>query len=114
MHNVFYSGEELFNTEFEMGSTPWEARQMHDKWSPEKYVDNWETPELIIAGGNDFRLPVTESLGVFNTLQRRGVPSRLVYFDQENHWVVEPKNSLKWHKEVLAWLLKYSSPPKEE
>lgn len=96
-----------------MNGTPWQAREMYDKWSPEKFTEKWDTPQLTIAGGRDFRLPTTEGLGVFNTLQRRGVPSRLIYFEYENHWVLEPKNSLKWHKEVLGWLLKYSSAKEE-
>jgi dipeptidyl aminopeptidase/acylaminoacyl peptidase len=111
---VWYSTDELYFPEFEFNGPPWQARELYDKWNPEKFTDKWETPQLTIAGGKDFRLPVTEGLAAFNTLQRRGVPSRFVYFDQENHWVLEPKNSLKWHQEVLGWLLKYSAPQEKK
>jgi dipeptidyl aminopeptidase/acylaminoacyl peptidase len=106
--STFYSTEELYFPVFEFGGVPWEKREEYEKWSPEKFTQNWETPQLTIAGGKDYRLPESEGISVFNTLQRRGVPSRLVYFPNENHWVLEPKNSLKWHGEVLGWLLKYS------
>ena len=108
--STFYSTEELYFPEFEFGGPPWLARDEYEKWSPEKHTQHWETPQLTIAGGKDFRLPESEGISVFNALQRRGVPSRLVYFPDENHWVREPKNSLKWHQEVLGWLLKYSAP----
>ncbi|UZJ50735.1 hypothetical protein CBS101457_000055 [Exobasidium rhododendri] len=112
--STFYSTEELYFPYFEFGGLPWEKRHEYEKWSPEKFTQNWETPQLTIAGGRDYRLPESEGISVFNTLQRRGVPSRLVYFPDENHWVLEPKNSLKWHEEVLGWLLKYSSPRSDD
>jgi dipeptidyl aminopeptidase/acylaminoacyl peptidase len=112
--STFYSTEELYFPTFEFGGVPWEAREEYEKWSPERFTQNWNTPQLTIAGGHDYRLPESEGISVFNTLQRRGVDSRLVVFPSENHWVLDPKNSLKWHKEVLGWLLKYSASQKEE
>jgi len=106
--NTFYSTDELYFPEFEFGGTPWGEKAEYSKWSPSTFVSNWETPQLIIHGGKDFRLTESEGLSAFNTLQRRGVPSKLVYFPDENHWVLDPENSLVWHEEVLGWMMKYS------
>lgn len=91
--------------EWEFG-IPWENsdKQCYDKWDPSQFVANWKTPTLVIQGGKDYRVPETESLGAFTALQRLGVPSRLMYFPDENHWVLRPMNSLKWHKNVFNWL----------
>jgi dipeptidyl aminopeptidase/acylaminoacyl peptidase len=59
---------------------------------------------LVIHGGQDFRVAVTQGLATFNALQRRGIPSKLLYFPDENHWVLKPQNSIQWHETVLAWL----------
>jgi dipeptidyl aminopeptidase/acylaminoacyl peptidase len=63
---------------------------------------------LIIHSEKDFRIPVTQGLGAFTALQQRGIPSRLLVFPDENHWVLKPKNSLQWHKEVLGWLAQWT------
>lgn len=76
-----------------------EDRLGFEKYSPSNFVQNWSTPTLVIHGGNDFRLTLGESLSTFQALQRKGVPSRLLYFPDENHWVLKPANSLRWHKE---------------
>ena len=59
---------------------------------------------LVVHGALDFRVPETQGIGTFTALQRRGIPSRLLYFPDENHWVLKPSNSIRWHQEVLAWL----------
>jgi dipeptidyl aminopeptidase/acylaminoacyl peptidase len=68
------------------------------------YIKNWKTPMLVIHGGRDFRVAETQGFSTFNTLQRLGIPSRLLYFPDENHWVQKPHNSILWHKTVLEWL----------
>ena len=65
---------------------------------------NWRTPMLVIHGERDFRIPYSQSLGVFNALQRRNIPSRLVVFPDENHWILKPQNSIQWYREVHGWL----------
>jgi dipeptidyl aminopeptidase/acylaminoacyl peptidase len=65
---------------------------------------NWKTPELVIHSANDFRLVDSEGIAAFTALQRRGVPSRFVWFPDENHWVLKPKNSIFWHENVIEWL----------
>jgi dipeptidyl aminopeptidase/acylaminoacyl peptidase len=107
----YYSTEELWFPEWEMGGTPWEARDAYEAWSPERSVANWKTPTLVIHSARDFRLPETEGFSVFTALQRRGVPSRLLYFPDENHWVQKPRNSIQWHETVLGWLDRWLRKP---
>jgi dipeptidyl aminopeptidase/acylaminoacyl peptidase len=89
--------------EWEFG-LPWEDEQKYDRWSPDKHVKRWKTPTFVIHGGKDFRVPETEGIATFTALQRRGIPSRFLYFADECHWVLKPHNSLQWYKEVFAWL----------
>ncbi|TPX58401.1 hypothetical protein SpCBS45565_g08016 [Spizellomyces sp. 'palustris'] len=106
----YYSTDELYFMESEFGGPPFpqgrksKPNRIYEKWNPAAFVHKWSTPTLVIHGEKDYRLPVTEGLSTFTALQRRGVPSRLVYFPDENHWVLKPGNSLKWHAEVLGWL----------
>ncbi|KAI9480368.1 MAG: Alpha/Beta hydrolase protein [Benjaminiella poitrasii] len=98
---VYYTTDELYFPEKEFAGSPIhpEGRDNYEKFSPANYVQNWKTPTLVIHGGHDFRLTLGESLSTFTALQRQGVPSRLVYFPDESHWVLKPANSLRWHKE---------------
>jgi dipeptidyl aminopeptidase/acylaminoacyl peptidase len=104
----YYSTEELWFPEWEFGGAPWQNREMYERWSPEKFVDRWKTPMLVIHGGRDYRLPETEGMAVFTALQRRGVPSKFVIFPDENHWVLKPRNSVFWYDTVLAWIDRYT------
>jgi len=106
---TYYSTDELWFPTSEFGGAPWEVSADYQRWNPQNHVANWNTPQLIIHGGRDYRLTESEGLSAFNALQRRGVPSRLLYFPDENHWVLEPRNSLRWHEEVLGWLSKYAN-----
>ncbi len=104
-----YETEELWFDEWEHGGHPYyEAPKEYERWNPVNHVDEWKTPMLVIHGEKDFRIPYTQGLGAFTALQRRGVPSRLVMFPDENHWVLKPRNSLQWHEEVLGWLRKWT------
>jgi len=100
-----YSTDELFFFNHEFGGHPWskKAGDLAAKFSPANYVHKWSTPQLIVHGSKDYRLPETEGIAAFHALQQRGVPSRLVIFPDENHWVLNPGNSLKWHYEVFRW-----------
>jgi dipeptidyl aminopeptidase/acylaminoacyl peptidase len=102
--SAYYGTEELWFPEWEYGGAPWENREVYDKWSPERHVENWKTPMLVIHGAKDYRLPETEGFGAFTALQRRGIPSQFLYFPDENHWVLKPLNALVWHETVLGWL----------
>ncbi|OMH83465.1 Dipeptidyl-peptidase 5 [Zancudomyces culisetae] len=106
----YYSTEELYFMEHDLG-TPWipEERAQMEQYNPEHYVTNWKTPTLVVHSELDYRLPITEGLSTFTALQRQGVPSKLLYFPDENHWVLQPFNSLKWHNEVIGWIGKYTN-----
>ena len=104
----YYSTEELWFPEWEMGGPPWLNREMYERWSPEKFVDRWKTPMLVIHGGRDYRLVETEGMSVFTALQRRGVPSKFMIFPDENHWVLKPRNSVFWYDTVLDWINRYT------
>ncbi|KAI0755168.1 alpha/beta-hydrolase [Daedaleopsis nitida] len=105
-----YSTDELFFFNYEWGGRPWEprAQEVIKKFDPINFVEKWSTPMLIIHGSKDYRLPETDGIGAFHALQQLGVPSRLVIFPDENHWVLNHQNSLKWHYEVFRWLDKYA------
>ncbi|HUH24246.1 MAG TPA: prolyl oligopeptidase family serine peptidase, partial [Brevundimonas sp.] len=102
-----YSTEELWFTEWEYGGTPWENPEGHQRFNPANHVQNWKTPMLVVQGDLDYRIPTAQGLSTFTALQRRGIDSRLVFFPNENHWVLKPANSLQWHNEVFGWLDKH-------
>ncbi|HEX4451551.1 MAG TPA: S9 family peptidase [Kofleriaceae bacterium] len=100
--------EELWFPEWEHGGVPWEKPEGYAKHEPFDLIKNWKTPTLVVHGGLDFRIPDTAGMATFTALQRKGVPSRFLYFPDENHWVVKPQNSKLWHDEVFAWIDKYT------
>jgi len=104
----YFETEELWFPEWEHGGTPWENPEGYAKHSPMTLVKNWKTPTLVIHGGKDFRVVETQGMATFTALQRRGIPSRLLHFPDENHWVLKPLNSKRWHDEVLAWLDRFT------
>ena len=107
--SMYYSTEETYFAESEFGGVPWENPDLYEKFSPHRFVAHWNTPHLIVHGGKDYRLSPAEGISAFHALQRRRVPSRLLFFPDEGHWVQDPRNSLKWHEVVLAWLQQWSS-----
>ncbi|MDQ3039632.1 MAG: S9 family peptidase [Pseudomonadota bacterium] len=96
--------EELWFTEWEFGGTVWDKPEAYERFNPARHVQKWKTPTLIVAGQNDFRVPIDQSLSAYTALQRRGVESKLLYFPDENHWVLKPQNSVLWHDTVNGWL----------
>lgn len=105
-----YSTEELWFEEWEHGGTPYDVPRNYEKFNPARFVSKWSTPMLVIHGQLDYRVPDTQGISTFTALQRRGIPSRLLYFPDENHWVLKPANSVQWHKEVLRWLDEWTRP----
>ena len=101
---MYYSTEELWFDEWEHGAPYFENPQAYEKSNPANFVQNWKTPMLIVHSEKDFRIPVSQGLAAFNALQRKGIESKLLYFPDENHWVLKPANSLLWHDTVNAWL----------
>jgi dipeptidyl aminopeptidase/acylaminoacyl peptidase len=108
---MYYATEELWFPEWEHGGPYFANPEGHERYNPALHVDRWRTPMLVVHGALDFRIPLSQGLGTFTALQRRGVPSRLLVFPDENHWVQKPANSLLWHQTVLAWLARWTAPP---
>lgn len=107
---MYYSTEELWFPEWELGGPYWKNPAMYEKNNPVNFVDRWKTPMLVVHGGLDYRIPVTQGIAAFNTLQRKGIPSQFLYLPDENHWVLKPANSILWHDTVLAWLDRWLKP----
>lgn len=87
--------------------SPWSTKPAairHYANSPHKFVTRWHTPLMVIHGGIDFRVPVDEGMAAYNAAQMMGVPSKLLIFPDENHWILQPQNALLWHREYFAWL----------
>jgi dipeptidyl aminopeptidase/acylaminoacyl peptidase len=96
--------EELWFNNWEFKGTPYDNRAAYEKWSPHQYARNFKTPTLVIHGQRDYRLDVSEGLQLFTTLQMEGVPSKMLYFPDEGHWVLKPQNSKLWYETVNAWV----------
>jgi len=96
--------EELWFNNWEFKGTPYDNRASYQKWSPHQYAKNFKTPTLVIHGQRDYRLDVSEGLQLFTTLQMEGVPSKMLYFPDEGHWVLKPQNSKLWYDTVNAWV----------
>jgi dipeptidyl aminopeptidase/acylaminoacyl peptidase len=109
---AYFDTEELWFPEWEHGGTPWNNPQGYTKHNPIDFVKNWSTPTLVIHGGRDFRVVDTQGMSTFTALQRKGVVSRFLHFPEENHWVLKPHNSKRWHQEVLGWLDKHAKKSK--
>jgi dipeptidyl aminopeptidase/acylaminoacyl peptidase len=105
---AYYDTEEVWFPEWEHRGTPYDKPEEFSKFNPVELVKNWATPELVIHGGLDFRIPETHAMAAFTALQRRGIPSRFLEFPDENHWVLKPQNSKRWHEEVFAWIDRFA------
>jgi len=107
-----YETEELWFDEWEHGSKAYyEDPAAFERWNPVNYVARWKTPMLVITGEKDFRIPYTQGIAAFTALQRRDVPSKLIVWPDENHWVLKAKNSIRWYDEVFGWLGTYLRKP---
>ena len=102
-----YETEELWFDEWEHGGPYYEQAREYERWNPVNHITEWKTPMLVIHGERDFRIPYTQGIAAFTAAQRRGVPSRLVVFPDENHWILKPKNSLQWYGETLGWMRRW-------
>jgi dipeptidyl aminopeptidase/acylaminoacyl peptidase len=89
------------------GGSPWENKEAVQKWSPAEYAENFKTPMLVIHGERDYRVPINHALECYGILKGKGVPARLVYYPDENHWILTPQNSIYWYQEFHAWLKRF-------
>ena len=102
--SAYGTTEELWFPEWEFRGPPWKSRELYRKWSPHLSAEKFKTPTLVVHGQLDYRLDVSEGFQLFTTLQRRGVPSEMLYFPDEGHWVLKPQNAQLWYKTVNAWV----------
>ncbi len=103
--------EELWFPKWEFQGFPWESPALYEKWSPSTYVKNFKTPTLVTHGELDYRVPIGQGQELFTALQLMKVPSKLVQFPDEGHWILKPQNSQFWYKTVIEWLNEYTKPP---
>ena len=96
--------EELWFPKWEFGGMPWENPEMYDRWSPSHFAREFKTPTLVIHGELDFRVPYTQGLDLFTALQLQKVPSRLLIYPDEGHWILKPRNSMLWYKTFIDWI----------
>ena len=102
--SAYGTTEELWFPEWEFKGPPWKQRELYRKFSPHLFADKFKTPTLVIHGQNDYRLDVSQGFDLFTTLQRLKVPSKMLYFPDEGHWVLKPQNSRLWYKTVNDWM----------
>jgi dipeptidyl aminopeptidase/acylaminoacyl peptidase len=96
--------EELWFPEWDLKGTPWTNQELYDRFSPHRYAKNFKTPTLVTHGELDFRVPIGEGLQLYTTLQRMGVPSKMIYFPDEGHWINKPGNSALWYHSFIEWM----------
>ena len=109
LRSMYGTTEELFFVNWDLGGVYWDennvsAQKAFNEFNPVNYVDKWDTPILIIQGGQDFRIPIGQGLEAFQAAQLKGIKSKLLYFPEENHWVLDGQNSFIWHTEFYIWL----------
>lgn len=105
--------EELWFTEREFGGEYWNPTAMKNQyrvWSPHLYAANLQTPQLVVHSELDYRIPISEGISLFTALQRQGVPSKLIIFPDEGHFITKPDNQRLWYREVLGWFEHYLDP----
>jgi dipeptidyl aminopeptidase/acylaminoacyl peptidase len=116
LESMFLSTEEQFFVDWDLGGPFWASSEIetgYRRFSPHRYVQNWKTPLLVIHGEKDFRVPYDQGLQAFTAAQIRGVPSRLLMFPDEGHWILKPQNGVLWQREFFAWLQRYCGPRAE-
>jgi dipeptidyl aminopeptidase/acylaminoacyl peptidase len=92
------------------GGEPWDRLEPIDRWNPARFARGFTSPMLVIHGERDYRVPHTQGLAVYNVYKAKGVDARLLFFPDENHWILKPRNSLVWNREVREWLARYLGP----
>jgi dipeptidyl aminopeptidase/acylaminoacyl peptidase len=110
LRSMYYATDELWFMEWENGGPEYLNPAGYAKHNPADYVARWKTPTLVTHGQLDYRVPLSQGLGVYTALQRRGIPSELLYFPDENHWVMKPNNVVQWYDTVIAWMNRWTRP----
>jgi dipeptidyl aminopeptidase/acylaminoacyl peptidase len=110
LENMYGATEELWFPDFEYGGPYWDPKLMESqyrKFSPHLFAASFHVPQLVVHGELDYRIPSSEAMSLFTALQRQGVPSRLIIFPDEGHWVLKPQNQKLWWDQVQGWFTKY-------
>ena len=102
--SAYGTTEELWFVEWDFKGPVWKNRELYRKWSPHLFAEKFKTPTLVVHGQLDYRLDVSEGFQLFTTLQRLKIPSKMLYFPDEGHWVLKPQNSRLWYKTVNDWV----------
>lgn len=110
LESMATSTEELWFVNWDFKGMPWENPVQYNRWSPNKFAKNFNTPTLVTAGELDYRVPVDQSLQLYTTLQLRNVESKLILFPDEGHWILKPQNSEFWYTNVINWFDKFLKP----
>ena len=101
---MYYATEELWFPEWDQGGPHFLQPQNYETFNPVNHVNQWQTPMLVIHGALDYRIPYSQGIAAFTALQRKGIPSEFLFYPDENHWVLKPHNSIRWHETVNDWL----------
>jgi len=106
LESWYLSTEEMFFANYDLGGPFWEEAnaKTYSSFDPKDYVQNWDTPILVIHGGKDFRVPENQGMEAFQAAKLLGVPARFLYFPNEGHWILSPQNGLVWHDQFFGWL----------
>ncbi len=111
LESQYTETDELWFTNWDLGGAPWDYKnkiaQRSYANSPHKFVDKWDTPIMVIHGGKDYRILDSQGFSAFNAAQAKGVPSKMLYFPEENHWVLHPQNGILWQREFKNWFDKW-------
>ncbi len=110
LESMYGATEEIFFVNFDLGGPYWENPAGYEEFSPHRFVQNWDTPILVIHGEKDFRVPITEGMQAFTSAQLKGIESRFLYFPKEGHWILSPQNGILWHRVFFDWLGRYLQP----
>ncbi len=105
--------EELWFPLWEFRGMPWNNPSVYERWSPSNFVEEFKTPTLVIHGELDYRVPLGQGLQLFTGLQMRQVPSKLLIFPDEGHWILKPQNSILWYNSFIDWVKEHTAPKSE-
>jgi dipeptidyl aminopeptidase/acylaminoacyl peptidase len=110
LESMYGATEEMFFVNFDLGGAYWDRPDSYERFSPHRFVQNWDTPILVIHGEKDFRVPIGEGMQAFTAAQLNGIESRFLYFPEEGHWILTPQNGILWHRVFFDWLGRYLQP----
>jgi dipeptidyl aminopeptidase/acylaminoacyl peptidase len=111
LRSMFGATEELWFPLWEFRGAPWDNPDLYAKLSPSFYAKDFRTPTLVVGGELDFRVPYTQALQLYTSLQQQKVPSKLLIYPDEGHWVLKPQNSVLWYKTFIDWVTEWVNKP---